>query len=114
MIRLTNALSAWGKPDFESVLKNEIEGLGAENLPLQLGLSTGSHVTDGKVDVMIIGVSDHASVIRAKAGIFYSSIIAGCSCADDPTPVDEHTEYCEVQIDLDKITAETKVMVLAE
>ena len=42
MTRLTNALNAWGAPDFESVLKKEIEQLGAEHLPLQQGLSTGS------------------------------------------------------------------------
>ena len=44
----------------------------------------------------------------------YSGIIAGCSCADNPTPVSELNEYCEVQLEIDKKTAETKVALLPE
>jgi len=49
-----------------------------------------------------------------KAGLLYAGIIAGCSCADDPTPIDEVTEYCVVRFDIDKATAETKVTLLSE
>jgi len=38
MIQLTKALHAWGTPDFEAVLKQEIAQLGADYLPLQQGL----------------------------------------------------------------------------
>jgi hypothetical protein len=114
MIRLTQALEAWGTFDFENVLKREIENLDAGQLPLQQGLSTGSHALDNDLNAMIISVSEGTHCIHAKAGIFYTGIIAGCSCADDPTPVDEHSEYCEVQLDIDKITAETMVTLLAE
>ena len=86
----------------------------AGHLPLQQGLSTGSYVIDTKLNAMIIGVSEIAGFIRIKAGIFYSGIIAGCSCADDPTPVNEESEYCVVQLDINKKTAETTVILLAE
>ena len=112
MIRFSKALSAWGTPDFNDILKKEIEQLDVENLPLQHGLSTGSYAMDNNLKVMIISVSERANLIRAKAGIFYSGVIAGCSCADDPTPIDEHNEYCEVHIDINKITAETTVVLL--
>jgi len=114
MVKLTTALNAWGTPEFKGVLKAEIEKLGAEHLPLQQGLSTGSYALDNKLDVMIISVSEDDAVIRAKAGIFYTGIIAGCSCADDPTPVDEHSEYCEVRLDIDRITAETRIALSPE
>ena len=114
MLRLTKTLNAWGSPDFKDILKDEIEHLDAEQLPLQQGLSTGSYAIDGKFSAMIIGVSEAAGNIRVKAGIFYSGIIAGCSCADDPTPVNEESEYCVVQLDIDKHTAETTVALLAE
>ncbi len=114
MIRLGKALSAWGTPDFQEFLKTEIEQLGAAQLPLQQGLSTGSHAVDSKLSAMIISVTEDANVIHAKAGIFFTGIIAGCSCADDPTPVDENTEYCVVQLDIDKTTAETTVSLLNE
>jgi hypothetical protein len=63
---------------------------------------------------MIISAADEGNTIRARAGIFYTGIIAGCSCADDPTPVNEENEYCEVQLDIDKATAATTVILLAE
>ena len=61
---------------------------------------------------MIILVADDEGFIHVKAGIFYSGIIAGCSCADDPTPVDEQNEYCEVQFEINKKTAEATVALL--
>lgn len=36
------------------------------------------------------------------------------SCADDPTPVDELTEYCVLQFDIDRTTADASVTLLAE
>lgn len=114
MIRLSKALNAWGTPEFNNVLKAEIEKLGVEQLPLQQGLSTSSYALDEKPDVLIISVAENAKFIHAKTGIFYKGIIAGCSCADDPTPIDENTEYCEVQFAIDKLTAETKVTLLVK
>ena len=114
MIRLTRALDAWGTPEFEDVLKKEIERLDAGLLPLQQGLTTGSYALDDRLKAMIIGVSEEAGFIRAKAGIFYTGILTGCSCADDPTPVNEESEFCVVQLDIDKSNAETTIALLAE
>ncbi|MHB0973597.1 MAG: hypothetical protein ACYC0P_05060 [Thiobacillus sp.] len=114
MNRLPKSLHAWNTPAFRDVLKREIEQLDAATLPLQQGLSSSSHVTDRPFQAMIISVGEDAGLIRAKAGIFYTGVIAGCSCADDPTPIDEQTEYCVVQFDIDRTTAETTVTLLAE
>ncbi|HYA38941.1 MAG TPA: hypothetical protein VEI74_11810 [Candidatus Methylomirabilis sp.] len=115
MFQLTKALDAWGTPDFKDVLNKEIvERVSAEQLPLQQGLSTGSYALHDTFEIMIISVVEEAGLIRAKAGIFYSGIIAGCSCADDPTPLNAASEYCEVQFEINKITAETTVVLLAE
>lgn len=78
-------------------------------LPLQPGLSHGSHVVDAEIGVMLLSAVDAGSLVRVRAGIFFSSIIAGCSCADDPTPVDKNAEYCELQFDIDKRSADTRV-----
>ena len=114
MIRLKKSLNAWGTPDFEDVLKDEIAKMDASQLPLQQGLTTSSHALDDNIRAMIIAVSANDDFIQAKAGIFYSGIIAGCSCADDPTPVEEQNEYCEVMIFIDKKTAEATVKLVAE
>lgn len=109
MIRLDKALSAWGTPEFAAVLKQEIAHLGADQLPLQQGLSNGNYVVDAPITVMINSVTEMENVIRIKAGIFYQGVMGGCSCADDPTPTSESNEYCEVQLDIDKATAATSV-----
>ncbi len=109
MIRLTKALNAWGTPDFNEIIKSEIEQLSIEQLPLQQGLTAGSYALDNKLSVMIISAKDDADVIRVKSGLFYSGVIAGCNCADDPTPIDESSEYCEVQFTIHKTTADTTV-----
>ena len=83
-------------------------------LPLQQGLATSSYVADGEFSAMVLDVSEDSGFIHAKAGIPYSGIIAGCSCADDPTPVSEQSEYCEVLLAINKLTAETTVTLLTE
>ena len=113
-LRLTESLRAWGTPVFNDVLKQEIAQLDRDRLPLQQGLSAGSHVLDAKVNAMVIAASETDGAIRAKVGIFFASILAGCSCADDPTPVDELSEYCVVQFAIDKATAETAVSLVEE
>ncbi len=114
MIRLPQSLQSWGTPEFQGVLKRELEQLGSEQLPLQHGLSSSSYALDDKLNIIIHGVAEEAACLRVKAGIFYSGIIAGCSCADDPTPVDENIEYCEVRVDIDKTTAEATITLLAD
>ena len=114
MIRFSQSLDAWGTPEFKDVLKQEIERLDALHLPLQEGLSLSSHVTDRPFQAMILSVSEEAGLIRVKAGIFYTGVIAGCSCADDPSPVDELNEYCVLRFDIDRTTAEAVVTLLDE
>lgn len=109
MIRLSASVAAWGTPAFDEILKGEIEGLG-DRLPLQQGLSQGSYSKGEGLSAMIIKVDDEPGLIRVKAGVFYTAIIAGCSCADDPTPVEDLPEYCELRLDIDKRTAETRIV----
>ena len=112
MVRLTQALQAWGAPDFRDVLKAEIEGLDVDQLPLQQALAHSSAVTDHDRRVLILGVEEGEECITARAGIFYTGVIAGCNCADDPTPVEDQNEYCEVRLTISKTTAEAAVELL--
>lgn len=109
MPKLDKALQAWGTPDFEAILKQEIAQLGADQLPLQQGLTISSTVTADPVTVIIHRVTELENVIRVRAGILYQGLVGGCSCADDPTPISDNNEYCEVQLDIDKVTAVTTV-----
>jgi len=44
-------------------------------------------------------------------GVFFQSVIGGCSCTDDPTPASEINEYCEALLEIDKATADTVIMI---
>ncbi len=110
MTRFATAMNAWNTADFTAAIKAELELLGPHGLPLQQGLTRGSQVTDSPVSAVIISATEEADSVRVRAGIFYSGIIAGCSCADDPTPVDETTEYCELLVVIQKETLEACIV----
>lgn len=114
MLQLDKSLKAWATSDFKQVVQQEIAQLQRESLPLQQGLSISSHVTDRPVQAMILGTQEEADLIRVKAGIFYTGIISGCSCADDPTPIAEQNEYCVMEFCIDKQSAETTVTLLTD
>jgi hypothetical protein len=106
VLQFTRARDAWGTPEFPATLKREIEALDPGLLPLQQGLSTTSYVTGARHTAMIIASREDGDRIHVRAGVFYAGIVAGCSCADDPTPIEEQHEYCEILIEINKHTAE--------
>jgi len=110
MTCFATAMNAWNSPDFTAAIKAELELLGPHGLPLQQGLTRGSYVTDSPISAVIISVTEEKDSVRVMAGIFYSGIIAGCSCADDPTPIDETTEYCELLVVIEKATLEARIV----
>ena len=114
MLLLSHVLQAWDTPAFSETLKAEIEQMDVETLPLQQGLSQSSYASADNIKAVIISFSETSGVIQVKAGVFYSGVIPGCNCADDPSPLDEYPEYCEVQLDINMQTAETAVRLLSE
>lgn len=114
MLKLNKSLDAWQTTGFIEILKEEVRQLGVNHLPLQQGLSSGSYALGNKLDVMYLSSTEKADSLQIRIAVFYTSIIAGCNCADDPTPVDEQSEYCEVLLDINKASAETEVSLLVE
>lgn len=112
MLRLEAALSVWGHSEFEETLKRELMRLGIADLPLQAALTSGSQAIDRPISVIIKRIDDAGPVVSVTVGIFFKSVIAGCSCADDPTPMNELDEFCELQLDIDKMTAAATITLL--
>lgn len=109
MIRLTRTVEAWGKPDFNAVFKQDIEQLNAKELPLQ-------HADAERISAVVIGAADDdaSNLIHARAGIFYGAMLGATNCEDESGPADEQNEYCELQFDIDKKTAEAAVTQIGE
>ncbi len=112
MIRLTQTIKAFGSENFNKIAKEEIQNIDPMLLPLQQGLSLSSYVGNAAISVVILKVTNENNSIQIKTGGFYSGIIAGCSCSDDPSPTDEQNEYCELQFEINKNTAETDIRLL--
>lgn len=111
MIKFPASIRAWHDPGFNQVLKEEICNLDTRLLPLQQGLQHSNYALDD-VSATILESHEEEGAIVVKAGLFYSGIIAGCSCADDPTPVDTNNEYCEVVFRINLKNAESTVALL--
>ena len=109
MLKLPNILSTWNKVTFQQTLKSEIESLPAGSLPLEKGTTEGGYVDDSNISVTVLQTHDDEQFIQAKLGIFFTEIVICCGCGDDPTP---KNAYCEIQVQIDKSTADAHFTVL--
>lgn len=114
VLTLPQSVSAWHSPRFRQTLIEEIQGLGPDHPALQPllqnGLTQTSVVADSPFVVHLLSQREQDSRILAHLGLFYAGIIAGCSCADDPSPVDSLTEHCELLLDLSIATGEAHLI----
>ncbi|MCA1925090.1 MAG: hypothetical protein LDL16_02275 [Thiobacillus sp.] len=97
-LSLNATLAAWGTPDFAATFKREFEALPAACLPLQQGLAYSSMVADEAFHALLIGTQELPDELALRVGVMYAGIIAGCNCADDPTPPVTQTEYCVLDV----------------
>jgi len=106
MIDMHRTLRAYGSPDFETTLRRDLLQAGPEALGLQQALRAGSIALEDDLGVMLLSARESPTRLDLHLGLFYTSMVAGCSCADDPTPVGRNTEYCEVDLQIERATAQ--------
>jgi hypothetical protein len=109
MIRLPATLQAWGSTAFETILCQEVAALGIDELPLQQGLTQGSHALDDRLHIIHLSSRVTAQGLVIRIGIYFTSVVAGCNCADDPTPIDTLDEYCVAELRIDTGSALTTI-----
>ncbi len=112
MLYLKQTIKAWDTNSFNDVLIKELASIDSNLLPLQHGLRYSSFAVGNDVSAIILRSEENNGQLQIKAGLFYTGLIAGCNCADDPTPVDGVNEYCEVFLSIDKKTALTHVLLI--
>lgn len=100
-LSLPKSAKAWNSAKFEDILVKEISSLGLKYLPLQQGLTSSSVALDHALKMMVLSKQEKENCATINMGAFYTGIIAGCNCADDPTPMDEVNEYCEIIVCID-------------
>ncbi len=114
MIKLWDVVNAWGTPRFNDIIKTALERMGVEQLPLQQALSFSNIALDTNIKALPLSCIETDNSIIVKVSIFYTGLTSGCQCADDLSPVDEQNEYCEIQLTIQKISAETMIRLLAD
>ncbi len=111
-IPLPEAARAWGTEGFEDALKRALAALGADVLPLQAALAHTSVALDDGIEVIVLAAREQDGAVHVRAGVFYQGIVAGCGCADDPTPVTPEAEYCEIEVVIDLGSAQACITLL--
>lgn len=94
--RLPASARAWGSVAFPEVFKREVEALDPVLLPLVEALAQGNAVADEPVTVLVRRTQPCEGGFLVVADVLYASLVAGCSCADDPTPVPTAPESCQL------------------
>jgi hypothetical protein len=105
---LGNSLRAWNSDAFADTLKADILSLGAGVLPLQKA-APGGCIDESDIEITLLGSSDSATEIHANVGIFFSEVLAGCSCGDEPAA---SNAYCELRVSIDKGNGEARFEVI--
>ena len=112
-LSLPETRAAWASPEFEATFRRELEAVEAACLPLQQALAFSNAVADEPFHVRLLAAHELADTLVLKVGVLYAGWIAGCQCSDDPTPPSSLTEYCELEVHLDRATAAARVELLA-
>lgn len=113
-MKLVKAVSVWGTPRFRELLKEEIEQQVLGEPLLQRALRYGNFLADQKPTAMIYHIEEHEDHVVVRLGLFFAGIDAGSCCANDPTAVEPHDEYCVIQMDIDLVTGDTQARLVDE
>ncbi len=111
MTRLNLSLNDCGSGLFARQLKRELEHLQPGTLPLEQATTQGGQVDDGNISATVVEVREDGGVVHARVGIFFNEIVGGCSCGDEPLSVNA---YCQIQVSIDRASAEAEFAVIPE
>ena len=108
---LLRALQEAQPGSIEKAFKRELENLPTGTLPLEKATTRGGFVDDSDISVSVISLKQDETGIQAKVGVFFTEIIAGCGCGDDPMP---ENAYCKMLISIDKTTCNAEFMLIQQ
>ena len=103
MTRLPALVKAWNSDHFFQVVKTALEGLGPGGLPLSNCTASGGFVDGSGCRVMVLGAHEAPGMLQVRVGVFFTEIVINCGCGDEPM---EQQAYCELEVTIDRTTAE--------
>lgn len=112
MIFMPQCVAQWNTEHFQETFKDEVRQLDPHNLPLQSALKQSSVAVFNDIELVYISAVEDGGFIHIKAGVFYQGLVAGCNCADDPSPDELNNEYCELLFEINTENAATVITLL--
>ena len=109
MLKLIRTIEEHDPGTLGHILKQELESGTGAGLPLHKGANEGGYCDASNLEVTILSLDQNNRIIRATIGVFFTEIVANCSCGDEPV---EKPAYCEMLLNIDRTTAETDVHVV--
>ena len=111
MPKLSNSLNDWSTDTYGRTIKNELQSLQPGSFPLEKGLTQGGKVDDSNITVSVFESRDSDQEIQTKVAIFFTEVVGGCSCGDEPFEAHAH---CTLWVTIDRATAEATFEVVAD
>lgn len=81
---------------FKDDFKHYIEQLPPASLPLHNCTSQGGIVDDRNISASILSVTAIENGVEIKIAVFFTEIIGGCSCGDDPVAENAYAELLAI------------------
>ena len=104
MITLPASLKHWNSTSFKDTFKSEVLNLKPDSIPLHLATTQGGYVNYDNIGLSILSTNEDENYLNIKTGIFFTELVGGCNCDDDPA---SDNTYCELLVNIDKSSAET-------
>ena len=103
-------LEAKDSSDLAQELCSTLKALPSGTLPLEAGCDQGGMVDDRDIAATVLGIEQTADHILARVGVFFTEVVGGCNCNEDPLEVNA---YCLLEVRIDSATGDARFSVAA-
>jgi len=115
-LNLSLLLPLWGRADFIPRLTHILENLSETDslavLPLQQGLTQSSMALTKNIKIILVKCQEAPETYTTTGHIFYYGVVAGCNCADDPSPIEPIPEYCAFSLSINKQNGDSQISLI--
>ena len=94
-IQLQDCLAASDEAEFARRVPAALKALPPGGLPLQACCEQGGVADDRRISVALLELQRGRERILARVGVFFTEVVGGCNCHDDPL---EANRYCVLEV----------------
>jgi len=109
MIKFEKSLNAFSKPNFNTVLKQQLLDLNIDYMPLYKLTTQGGKIDNKNINFSIYSSKELERCIQIKIAVFFDELVAGCSCGD---PIIKIANNSEMFLQINNLTAEINFKII--